>query len=228
MNANGLFNFDPSGSKGAILNAASSASTTNTTGLLHAKLDKTGCIYFRRSYGTSSAVGVVDMPIKNSLRYTYEETTFAAHAKCSHDASMIFSFDSWTSEQMHTCRFNGFAPDNQRLTGGPITGWLLKDLFAWGVSYNNQSHSFHLAAVAGAKLDDDPWKFAEFNATQCRIDFMPQEFEVHVDNVNKIITATANPTADIAWPDFMDALLSELHDWISNFTATDGELETRA
>ncbi|KIW56560.1 hypothetical protein PV05_05213 [Exophiala xenobiotica] len=78
----GLFSFDPSALRSLILNSASDASSTNVSGYLHQKLDKTGFLYLNRSYGVGSGASSTSQAqiLRDGSRTRNRPSTPKSHA----------------------------------------------------------------------------------------------------------------------------------------------------
>jgi hypothetical protein len=220
----GLFSFDPNALRGLIVNSASGASTTNTTGALHQKLDKTGFSYINRSYGLGSAAGLVDIPGTKDLQwYSYTEPGFVSEYSCINNASSAYVLEELPVPQgweLAVYQAEGEYPNGVETGGWIYAGYAPADIFSWGATYSNQSRSSYMSMATPANQSDDAWSFADFNNVQCQINFSAKNFHVLVNYTSKLISVT--PISGIPWPTFGDAVMDEVALWLWAMSYTDG------
>ena len=131
----GLFSFDPNALRGLIVDSASGVSTTNTTGLLHQKLDKTEFSYINRSYGLGSAAGVIDIPgTKDPQWCSYIEPGFVSAYSCINNASSAYVLEELPVPQgweLAVYQAEGEYPNAVETGGWIYAAYAPADIFSW-------------------------------------------------------------------------------------------------
>jgi hypothetical protein len=223
LTPDGLFSFDPSALRSLILNSASDASTTNTTGHLHQKLDKTGFLYLSRSYGVGAATGLVDL-VSASTPHTlsYSESGFHSEVSCIYNESSAYRIDQldipsgWTLSMYQAA---GSYPTGDSTGGWVYVGYSPMDIFSWGATYANETRRAYVSLTTAATPSQDAWSFSKFKDIQCQIDFHARNYSVLVNYTNNVISVTPGP--EVAWPDYADAVLDKVSNWLWVFSYVD-------
>ena len=181
--------------QGAILSAASSATSINTSLLLqHAKLDNTGFLYLGRSYGVGASVGLTDDDLVNNnyaVAYNYTENGYNARVICTYNASTVFGLKAvgGGSELYQT---TGFLPDsNGQAQNATYFGKSGNSTVAVGVSSTPFPGTRRYLGIAAGS------DYANLNTTQCTVDFVPTAFQVFVNITAKNIAVTPSSHAPV-------------------------------
>lgn len=219
----GLFSFDPSALRSLILNSASDASSTNVSGYLHQKLDKTGFLYLNRSYGVGSGAGLVDVPGSNSPRWiSYSEPAFHSEVSCIYNASSAYRIDKLqvpSGWSLSIYQAAGSYPTGASTGGWVYVGYSPQDIFSWGAVYSNATRKSYVALATGASPSADAWSFNDFKNIQCQIDFRARTYGVVVNYTNNLISVT--PEAEIPWPAYANAVIDKATNWLWVFSYVD-------
>lgn len=223
LTADGLFSFDPSALRSVILNSASDASTTNSSGHLHQKLDKTGFLYLNRSYGVGAATGLLNVATSSSPHWiSYSEPGFYSEVSCIYNASSAYRIDkvdapsSWT---LSIYQAAGSYPTGASTGGWVYVGYSPMDIFSWGAMYTNKTRRSYVSLTTAATASQDAWSFNEFKNIQCQIDFQARNYSILVNYTNSIISVT--PGAEIQWPNYADEVIDKVTNWLWVFSYVD-------
>ncbi|KIW13149.1 hypothetical protein PV08_08336 [Exophiala spinifera] len=223
LTADGLFSYDPSALRNLILNSASDASTTNSSGHLHQKLDKTGFLYLNRSYGVGAATGLIDVAGTSSPQWvSYFEPGFYSNVSCIYNASSAYRIDKldtpsgWT---LNVYQAAGSYPTGDSTGGWVYVGYSAMDIFSWGVIYKNKTRRSYVSLTTAANESQDAWSFSGFNNIQCQIDFEARNYSVQVNHTNSVISVT--PKEGLQWPSYADAVIDEVTTWLWVFSYVD-------
>ncbi|ETI26819.1 hypothetical protein G647_10264 [Cladophialophora carrionii CBS 160.54] len=226
LTADGLFSFDPSALRSVILNSASDASTTNSSGHLHQKLDKIGFLYLNRSYGVGAATGLVDVvatgPSSPPHWISYSEPGFHSEVSCIYNASSAYRIDKldtpsgWT---LNIYQAAGSYPTGASTGGWVYVGYSPLDIFSWGATYSNKTRRSYLSLTTAATASQDAWSFSQLKDIQCQLDFQAKNFSILVNHTNNIISVT--PGAEGPWPSYADAVIDKVTNWLWVFSYVD-------
>ena len=194
----GSFSYSPGvASSGLILNNAAAAISTNDTIVKHSKNDLTQYFYKGRSYGVGASPGLVDPPGNNSSlkSYTYSEIGYQASVACIKNTSSLWGWiisQNFTGDANPSILFaNGSFPDGANDNYAQM-GYSLSDTIVSLSGHTNTEGGF--LAIAGGS------QYAELNYTQCAIEFVPTNFTIGVDVVQRVI----NVTVKVAGTDIID------------------------
>lgn len=217
----GLFSTDPSALRGLLLNSASSASATNVTGTLHAKLDKTGFVYANRSYGMGSAAGLISNNVtSNPLSLSYRETGFESTVSCVYNKSSQFRLVELPNPNNWFRIFQAIGSYFKDDTSwGFSAGYLPQDILSWGPEYSADLRSIFIPMTTPASSKQDDWGFRDFNATQCQVQFTMRSFTVRVNYTSKRIEVT--PADPVPWANYGDAVVSRVKNWLRSMSSAD-------
>jgi hypothetical protein len=231
-------------SRFAFINSASTASALNPLpgggtgkGFVHTKQDRSGYSILGRSYGVGGGVGVVNVPeLQARLSYGFVEPGLHTKVHCTLNRTAAFQVQvqgsgSTSGLFIYQSDGNGTLPEGLSvnygsLIGATYVGYSPADIFAWASAYNNASVSyFALAAVADGCEEPTTasclYRFGKLHRTQCQLQFVAQDFQVKVNNVNRTLTVT--PQENITWPSYADALLSQLASEHNYMSLNDGQ-----
>ena len=188
----GAFSYTPGvANSGLILNNAAAAISINDTIFRHSKNDLTQYLYKGRSYGVGASPGLVDPPGSNSslTSYNYSEIGYQTSVSCIKNTSSLWG---WTIAQDNTGRAypsilfaNGSFPDGT-MDNYAQMGYARSDTIVSLGGHTNTESGF--LAIAGGS------QYAELNYTQCAINFVPTNFTIGVDVVQRVINVTVKVT----------------------------------
>ncbi|MCJ1272081.1 hypothetical protein MMC22_011988 [Lobaria immixta] len=199
----GSFSYSPGvDSSGQILSNAAAAISTNDTINKHSKNDLTQYFYQGRSYGVGASPGLVDPPGKNSslVSYNYSEIGYKAAVACIKNTSSLWG---WYIGQNNTgfdtpsvLFANGTFPDGKNDNFAQL-GFDLSTTIVSLSGHINTKEGF--LAIAGGS------DYRKLNHAQCTVDFIPTNFTIGVDVVQRAINVTAiNVTVDVAGTGIID------------------------
>ena len=194
----GSFSYSPGvTSSGLILKNAAAAISTNDTIVKHYKNDLTQYFYKGRSYGVGASPGLVDPPGNNGslTSYTYSEIGYQASVACIKNTSSLWG---WTIAQdnrgdANPCILfaNGSFPDGT-VDSYVQMGYALSNSIVSLSGHTNTEGGF--LAIAGGS------QYVKLNYTQCAIEFVPTNFTIGVDVVQRVI----NVTVEVSETDIID------------------------
>ncbi|KAK8017417.1 hypothetical protein PG993_013743 [Apiospora rasikravindrae] len=175
--------------QGGILTSAASATTIDGGVRRHAKIDYSQFTYLGRSYGVGAAVGLLDEAIfedKMAETYTYREVGYDTHVACMYNTSSKFVLNPLrTSESMYIAQ--GMLPNSRPRDPeySLYIGHTPDTIVAIGVAHTpSEADPRRMLAIAAGK------SYGHLNATQCRFEYVPRVFEVHVGLADRNITVT--------------------------------------
>lgn len=184
----GSFSYSPGvASSGQILNNAAAAISTNDTINKHSKNDLTQYFYKGRSYGVGASPGLVDPPGKNSSlhSYSFSEIGYKAAVACIKNISSLWG---WKIVQNNTgtaipsvLYADGTFPDGKNDNYAQL-GFALSDTIVSLSGHINTKEGF--LAIAGGS------NYSILNHTQCTVEFIPANFTIGVDVMQKVINVT--------------------------------------
>lgn len=220
QNEMGLFSFWPASLRGLLLSSASSASATDGSETLHAKLDKTGFVYVNRSYGVGSAAGLISTAVTSTpLTLSYLETGFESTVSCAYNRSNPFRLvpvpDKGTVK-LHIFQTAG----SKDFWSWYSVGSVPADLFAWGPESSTDSKTITIAMTTGASPIQDEWKFLAFDGIQCQVQLTMRNFNVLVNYTSKQINVT--PADPVPWANYGDTVLKQISNWLRTLSYIDG------
>lgn len=241
MSRQGVFTYDPSAKRAALIDAASDTSWNSIHQRVHAKLDNTGYFYDNRSYGAGTAAGFAEPMITHEpMWYEHLETGFQTHISCQFNESMAFELapikgingvvGNSPSRDIAFAAYStyGTHPDPER-TPIPAAAYFSNHLYgilAWTTVYPNHTDSkekaIYLSVRALANRSDDNWGFRYFDKLQCRISFEAKPFHVLVNETSKIISVTPRGDSESSWPCYGDTVASEISWWLWAISAFEG------
>lgn len=194
----GSFSYSPGvDSSGQILSNAAAAISTNDTINKHSKNDLTQYFYKGRSYGVGASPGLVDPPGNNSslVSYNYSEIGYNASVACIKNTSSLWG---WYITQNNTGTdhpsilfANGTFPDG-KIDNFAQLGFDLSTTIVSLSGHINTKEGF--LAIAGGL------NYSILNQTQCTVAFIPTNFTIGVDVVQRAI----NVTIDVAGTAIID------------------------
>lgn len=184
----GSFSYSPGvASSGQILSNAAAAISTNDTINKHSKNDLTQYFYKGRSYGVGASPGLVDPPEKNStlLSYNFSEIGYQTAVACIKNTSSLWGWkivrDNTGYEIPSVLLANGTFPDGENDNYAQL-GFALSDTIVSLSGHINTKEGF--LAIAGGS------NYFILNQTQCTVEFIPANFTIGVDVVQKVINVT--------------------------------------
>ncbi len=186
----GSFSYSPGvASSGLILSNAAAAISTNETIAKHSKNDLTQYFYKGRSYGVGASPGLVDPPGNNSslISYHYSEIGYQASVACIKNTSSLWGWiivENYTGAANPSLLFaNGTFPDGANDNYAQM-GFDLSDTIVSLSGHINTEEGF--LAIAGGS------QYSKLNYTQCTVEFIPTNFTIEVDVVQRLINVTVN------------------------------------
>ena len=184
----GSFSYSPGvADSGLILNNAAAAISTNDTTVKHSKNDLTQYFYKGRSYGVGASPGLVNPPGNNDslISYTYSENGYQASVACIKNTSSLWGWsvaqDNRGDANPSILFANGSFPDGT-VDNYVQMGYHLSDSIVSLSGHTNTEGGF--LAIAGGS------QYAELNYTQCAIEFVPTNFTIGVDVVQRVMNVT--------------------------------------
>jgi hypothetical protein len=225
LSEQGRFTFDIKDKKEALLVSAREASTLTNGVIKHAKLDRTGFTYEKRSYGTGASAGFTQSNGVNASNwYHFNETGFRTSISCFYNSSIESAFYKVSEENspIGVWQSQGKLADGSQ--GGYISyaAWMAQDLFAWNHVYNQPARKIQLQLFIGAANEtEDSYNFSQLKDIQCDIDFKLQKFKVSVNNTSQLVSAVPLNESELAWPPYGDAVVTKLDEFLGGLTFID-------
>lgn len=235
LTEHGLFSFDSDDITDLLINAAREASversfnnTANST--FHSKLDNTGFSFIGRSFGGGSAAGLVNVSdVGKALWYWYEEPCIMSNVNCFKNASANFTFydqlftptDQFAGESgaNFIAVASGTFPNGTVTTDQWHNGAVGHDLFAMASQYESKAANVMITTGATNNSNQDPWAFAQFNTSQCAIDFQASSCSVMV-NLTEMSIQVYNSSPQ-SWPIYGDAMAATANHAIAMLSTVD-------
>lgn len=218
----GLFSFDSNAMRGLTLHSASQASSGNATGHFHTKLDKTGFNFVNRSFGAGGPVGLMATAgNQNPMWISYDEFGFYSTISCEYNYSTAFvleeSFLPINDWGVYVFISNGTLQNGAQADQVVYTASSEDGVFAWDVQ--SEDKAIYLSIRTPANASDDEWAFADFDAIQCRIDFVTRHHTVLANYTDMTIQVT--PGDEYAWLDYASTVIFFLSNQLRLLSAED-------
>jgi len=180
-----------------MLDEASLATAPNSSFQMHRKLDNSGFVFYRRSYGVGASVGLATLPDSGVQQYTFYEDGYMSNITCWYNKTMEFHVGLLQSSG-NTAVPNLYNACGQISDGSfecveGFPGYGDSEIVAMLGNPHNGHNQWGIATGISAT------RYAALNQTSCEVVFFPTSFMVSVDTVQRIInvTSTGNVAHDI-------------------------------
>ncbi len=192
--------------QGTMLDVAADASSRRNGTNSHAKMDKTGYTYARRSYGVGASAGLVEDALLNSTEgYIYHELGFWAQTSCIYNSTSNFYLGPNILEGagflVEIFEAQGSLPYGNDNINFATAGFGAGGVVALLTATVDLRHI--LAVTTGAA---GTAYYAPLNNVQCEISFTPTNFSINVDTTSR--TISVEPLQEVAWPPYGEMMVN--------------------